>query len=249
MALPTSVIAQYLKLSKKLIVKGSCQLSRANETLFASVRLVITRLASDELLALACSGSTRHALARYRQRWAIETMFGNLKTKGFALEATHLTNPDKLCTLFALLAFAVALSVKTGGAKARLCRCRHRSVLPACGWLVDKRSDDGATRHRRSDDGDLATGQARGAAASLRPRQPIQQRAVPALMADHGVVCSMSYSGNVWNNAAMESFFSSLKTERTARKMTGHGMGRRPTRSTTSSASTIQNAGTGRSAI
>lgn len=36
------------------------------------------------------------------------------------------------------------------------------------------------------------------------------------LMADHGIVCSMSRSGNVWDNAAMESFFSSLKTERTA---------------------------------
>lgn len=39
------------------------------------------------------------------------------------------------------------------------------------------------------------------------------------LMADHGITCSMSRSGNVWNNAAMESFFSSLKTERTARKV------------------------------
>jgi putative transposase len=39
------------------------------------------------------------------------------------------------------------------------------------------------------------------------------------LMADNGVVCSMSRSGNVWDNAAMESFFSSLKTERTARKL------------------------------
>jgi hypothetical protein len=39
------------------------------------------------------------------------------------------------------------------------------------------------------------------------------------LMADHGVVCSMSRSGNVWDSAATESFFSSLKTERTARKL------------------------------
>ncbi len=38
------------------------------------------------------------------------------------------------------------------------------------------------------------------------------------LLADNGVMCSMSRSGNVWDNAAMESFFSSLKTERTARK-------------------------------
>ena len=39
------------------------------------------------------------------------------------------------------------------------------------------------------------------------------------LLGDHGVTCSMGRSGNVWDNAAMESFFSSLKTERTARKL------------------------------
>ena len=38
-------------------------------------------------------------------------------------------------------------------------------------------------------------------------------------MLDHGITCSMSRSGNVWDNAAMESFFSSLKTERIARKV------------------------------
>ena len=37
------------------------------------------------------------------------------------------------------------------------------------------------------------------------------------LMADNGIDCSMSRSGNVWDNAAMESFFSSLKTERIGR--------------------------------
>ena len=41
----------------------------------------------------------------------------------------------------------------------------------------------------------------------------------PRLMAESGIVCSMSRSGNVWDNAAMESFFSSLKTERTANKI------------------------------
>lgn len=39
------------------------------------------------------------------------------------------------------------------------------------------------------------------------------------LLGDLGVTCSMSRSGNVWDNSAMESFFSSLKTERTARKV------------------------------
>lgn len=39
-----------------------------------------------------------------------------------------------------------------------------------------------------------------------------------ALLAEHGIVCSMSRTGNVWDNAVMESFFSSLKIERTARR-------------------------------
>ena len=39
------------------------------------------------------------------------------------------------------------------------------------------------------------------------------------LMSDNGVTCSMSRSGNVWDNAAMESFFSSLKTERIGKKV------------------------------
>ena len=39
------------------------------------------------------------------------------------------------------------------------------------------------------------------------------------LLADHGVTCSVSRAGNVWDNAVRESFFSSLKTERTAAKL------------------------------
>lgn len=39
------------------------------------------------------------------------------------------------------------------------------------------------------------------------------------LLGELGVTCSMSRAGNVWDNSAMESFFSSLKTERTARKV------------------------------
>jgi putative transposase len=39
------------------------------------------------------------------------------------------------------------------------------------------------------------------------------------LMSEHGVTCSLSRSGNVWDNAVMESFFSSLKVERVDRKL------------------------------
>jgi putative transposase len=37
------------------------------------------------------------------------------------------------------------------------------------------------------------------------------------LLKQHGVTCSMSRSGDCWDNAAMESFFSTLKIERTNR--------------------------------
>lgn len=39
------------------------------------------------------------------------------------------------------------------------------------------------------------------------------------LLAEHGITCSMSRQGDVWDNSAMESFFSSLKIERVNRKI------------------------------
>ena len=39
------------------------------------------------------------------------------------------------------------------------------------------------------------------------------------LLKEQDITCSMSRAGEVWDNSAVESFFSSLKTERTARKV------------------------------
>ncbi len=39
------------------------------------------------------------------------------------------------------------------------------------------------------------------------------------LLREQGITCSMSRAGEVWDNAAMESFFSSMKTERIARRL------------------------------
>lgn len=38
------------------------------------------------------------------------------------------------------------------------------------------------------------------------------------LLESHGIICSMSRRGNCWDNAAMESFFSTLKAERLSKK-------------------------------
>lgn len=39
------------------------------------------------------------------------------------------------------------------------------------------------------------------------------------LLKEQGITCSMSRAGEVWDNSAMKSFFSSLKTEHTASKV------------------------------
>ena len=67
-------------------------------------------------------------------------------------------------------------------------------------------------------DGDLASRQAKRIAAPLRSGGLHSSEQFPRLLADSGIVCSMSRSGSIRDNAAMESCFSSFKTERTARK-------------------------------
>jgi len=55
-----------------------------------------------------------------------------------------------------------------------------------------------------------------------RPRREGRQYAseqFQRLMTDNGVDCLTSRSGNAWGNAAVESFFSSLETERIGRKV------------------------------
>jgi hypothetical protein len=117
-------IARGLGKGEKTIVKGWQRLGQAagerSPQEKPHLRIVVMRLPTGELLALACSGNPRHALAAYRQRWTIETLFANLKTKGFNLEAAHITAPEKLSTLLAVPALTVTLCVKTGVAAARL---------------------------------------------------------------------------------------------------------------------------------
>ena len=49
--------------------------------------------------------------------------------------------------------------------------------------------------------------------------RPIHHEHFQELLREQGITCSMSRAGEVWDNSAMESFFSSMKTERVARKI------------------------------
>ena len=54
------------------------------------------------------------AISLYRRRWEIETLFGCLKTRGFRMEDTHITAPEKIEKLLFVLAIAFCWSYKLG---------------------------------------------------------------------------------------------------------------------------------------
>ena len=64
------------------------------------------RLPKGEYLIVVSERECESAIADYARRWEVETLFGCLKTRGFCLEQTHVTDPARLKKLLALLALA-----------------------------------------------------------------------------------------------------------------------------------------------
>jgi hypothetical protein len=83
------------------------------------VHLSALRLTDGDFLIIASSGASQHeAFTAYLRRWEIETLFGALKSRGFHFEDTHLTQPERISKLLALLALAFAWTYRTGEALA-----------------------------------------------------------------------------------------------------------------------------------
>lgn len=112
--MPLVHVARNLRVGQKMILKGSWRLGQNEADASPPARIIILRLESGELLSLATDKKPKTALARYRARWKIETLFAALKTRGFDLEATHITKPEKLALLVGVLAITAALAYKTG---------------------------------------------------------------------------------------------------------------------------------------
>jgi hypothetical protein len=74
--------------------------------------VVGTRLIDGDYLIVL--SNEKAYLSDYACRWAIETLFGALKTRGFNLEATHVTDPDRLEKLLALLSIAFTWAFVAG---------------------------------------------------------------------------------------------------------------------------------------
>jgi len=122
-ALPAKMYARGLSIRESRVV-GPRRLDGAEE---ASVPVAVTvrRVGSDakplkdRFLVLATSGlDPTRGPALYRRRWEVETLFAALKSRGFDLETTHLTAPDRIRRLIGLLAVAFAWSHLVGEKRA-----------------------------------------------------------------------------------------------------------------------------------
>ncbi len=86
--------------------------------------MAATRLANGDLLVVATNTDPKTALANYRRRWDIETLFAACKSRGFNLEDTHLVHPERIAKLMAVLALAFAFAHATGQ-----WRAKHRQIV------------------------------------------------------------------------------------------------------------------------
>lgn len=87
-------------------------------SLFASAEH--TKNAKEPMIVVSNrSWELQSPLELYRWRWGIETLFGCLKSRGFSMEDTHMTNPDKIEKLLFVLAIAVCWAYKTGELQSR----------------------------------------------------------------------------------------------------------------------------------
>jgi hypothetical protein len=78
------------------------------------VDVAALRLADGSLLVVATQSKPKSAITDYAKRWSIETLFGIFKTRGFCLESTHLSEPERLSKLLALLSLALCWVFLTG---------------------------------------------------------------------------------------------------------------------------------------
>jgi hypothetical protein len=78
------------------------------------VFLSAKRLEDGDWRLIARDTYAHQAVAEYAVRWTLETLFAALKTHGFHLEATHLTQPARVERLLALLTLAAVWAVPVG---------------------------------------------------------------------------------------------------------------------------------------
>uniref|UniRef100_UPI00137A64E9 transposase n=1 Tax=Deinococcus alpinitundrae TaxID=468913 RepID=UPI00137A64E9 len=78
------------------------------------LRVVATRSSTGDLLIIATDFGLWETRRLYKLRWSIECTFGSLKSRGFDLERTGVTQPKRLERLFGLVLLAWTSLLRVG---------------------------------------------------------------------------------------------------------------------------------------
>ena len=103
-----SRLCRTLKIGERLELHAPRRLWE--QTVFAAV---CRKADGDNVLVISPEQSGK-ILLEYGERWKIETLFGILKTRGFRLEDTHLTEIERISKLLSLLTIAVSWAMLAG---------------------------------------------------------------------------------------------------------------------------------------
>lgn len=103
-----SRLCRTLKIGERIELRGKRRLW--NQPVFAAV---CRKDDGDQVLVISNEQSGK-ILLEYGERWKIETLFGILKTRGFRLEDTHLTESQRIAKLLSLLTIAVSWAMLAG---------------------------------------------------------------------------------------------------------------------------------------
>lgn len=81
------------------------------------VKITCMQLEKEQLFIASNVGPSVDILSSYKDRWGIERSFKALKTAGFNMEDTHITDLKKLEKIFALTSIALTLCIIAGDIK------------------------------------------------------------------------------------------------------------------------------------
>lgn len=93
---------------------GQYQVLKRPRTVLGNELFIIGLRLPGEYLIVVTNNAPEEALDDYKKRWEIETLFGCLKSRGFNFESTHMTEPDRISKLVALLAITFCWCHMTG---------------------------------------------------------------------------------------------------------------------------------------
>lgn len=101
------------------LLQGATERLRDRHLVYGTLVYVLAAKQGKQPWILVTNARPAQALSLYGKRWGIETMFGAFKSRGFDLEATHLSASDRLEKLFGVLALALVWALKVGLWRAR----------------------------------------------------------------------------------------------------------------------------------